>query len=705
MEIKTHNITPCAPAMVAPGVWKIRIGTPEAATAVSLRQIPPASMAMQRLPPAPTLPLDTTGWRAECPDNGLVVRIPYPSSASYGLGLQLKSFDQSGKKKTLRVNSDPVADTGDSHAPVPFLVSVEGFAILVDTARYATFYVASHDPKDSTPAAEVSAGAAVAGSTDELYALRSSQTGRELVVFIPGVRGVDIYLFAGPTPKLAVQRYNLFSGGGCLPPMWGLGVWYRITGSATQQQAIDMARGLRERKLPCDVLGLEPGWQSQAYSCSYVWNAQRFPQPNAMIQDLRHLGFHVNLWEHVFVHPSSPLHPQLTAHSGDNLVWGGLVPDLSLPQACNAFAAYHDKTFVARGVSGFKLDECDNSDFIASPWSFPEHSRFPSGLDGEQMHSLLGILYQRCLHWVFRKHNQRTLSQVRSSHALAGPYPFVLYSDLYDHRDFVRALANSGFTGLLWSPEVRDAKSVEDLIRRLQTVVLSPQALINAWYIKNPPWFQVDVPKNNNDVAMEDWEQVETICRQTLQLRMRLLPYIYSAFARYQSEGIPPFRALVLDYPADPKCHKVDDQYLIGDGLLVAPLFAGSGARDVYLPPGDWYCFHTHQRFEGGQSHHVTHDLRTIPIFVRSGTILPLAEPVDHWEAGQVLHINPIVFGTPAEPACLYEDDGHSFDHETGAFNLVELSWDRLRGGAVARKGDFAGRMYQIGHWTIAKQG
>ncbi len=701
MDRQAASTPPCAPALVAPGIWKIRIGMPEAATAVSLRQTQPAIQAMEQLPAASSVPLDTAGWRAEYRDNGLVVRLPYPSSASYGLGLQLKSFDQSGKKKTLRVNSDPVADTGDSHAPVPFLLSVEGFGILVDTARYVTFYVASHEAKDAKPNADVSrGGAAVATSTDELYAMRSGHAGRDLVVFVPGVRGVDIYLFAGPTPKLAVQRYNLFSGGGCLPPMWGLGVWYRVTGSATQQQALDMARGFRERKIPCDVLGLEPGWHTHAYSCSYVWNAERFPQPDAMIQDLGRLGFHVNLWEHVFVHPSSPLHPKLAVHSGDTLVWGGLVPDLSIQQASDAFAAYHDETFVAHGISGFKLDECDNSDFIASPWSFPEHSRFPSGLDGEQMHSMLGILYQHCLDSAFRKHNRRTFSEVRSSHALASSYPFVLYSDLYDHRDFVRALANSGFTGLLWSPEVRDAKSVEDLVRRLQTVVLSPQALINAWYIKNPPWFQTDVQKNNSDVAMQDSDQVEMICRETLQLRMRLLPYIYSAFARYRSEGIPPFRALVLDYPEDVNCRKVDDQYLIGDGLLVAPLFADSSERDVYLPPGDWYCFHTHQRFEGGRSHHVTHDLRTIPVFVRCGTILPLAEPVDHWEAGQVLRVNPIVFGTPTEPASLFEDDGHSFNHENGAYNIVNLTWDASRGGAISRAGNYPGRMYEIGQWS-----
>src|SRR5690606_18415999 len=131
--------------------------------------------------------------------------------------------------------------------------------------------------------------------------------------------------------------------------------------------------------------------------------------------------------------------------------------------------------------------------------SFPECAAFPSGLDGEQMHSLLGLVYQRAIHDAFEQANVRTYSSVRSSGAFASPLPFVLYSDQYDHRDFVRGVATCGVSGLLWSPEVRHADSHGDFIRRIQAVVLSPQALINAWYCKNPPWLQYDREKNNAD--------------------------------------------------------------------------------------------------------------------------------------------------------------------------------------------------------------
>ncbi len=143
---------------------------------------------------------------------------------------------------------------------------------------------------------------------------------------VPDSHGVDVYLFAGPTMREAVQRYNLFSGGGPLPPRWGLGFWYRCYGNFSQDEVLGLADELRREKIPCDVLGLEPGWQSHSYSCSFVWS-DKFPDPAGMISRLNESGYKVNLWEHAFTHPTSPLHSALLPYSGDYEVWDGLVPD------------------------------------------------------------------------------------------------------------------------------------------------------------------------------------------------------------------------------------------------------------------------------------------------------------------------------------------------------------------------------------------
>ena len=152
------------------------------------------------------------------------------------------------------------------------------------------------------------------------------------------------------------------------------------------------------------------------------------------------MGFRTNLWTHAFTHPASPIFQPLLHHSGEHAVFNGLVPDFLLPEAGHLFANHYGETALARGVSGFKLDECDNSDFIKSPWSFPEYGRFPSGVDGEQMHSLYGILQQRVIDRLYRSSQRRTFGLVRSSHAFAASFPFALYSDLYDHRQFVRGI-------------------------------------------------------------------------------------------------------------------------------------------------------------------------------------------------------------------------------------------------------------------------
>jgi len=686
------------PEPVAAGVWRIRLGIPEAAVPTAFRRQPIQTEALGQLP-GTALPATGCSVTFKLSQRGVLVRLPMaPDEHLFGMGLQLKSVDQTGKKRQLRVNSDPVADTGDSHAPVPFFLSTRGYGVLVDTARYANFWLGSHQsPPDPI---EVKADeSAVSTTTDELYAARALEK-REILIEVPSAPGVDIYLFGGPDMRTALQRYNLFSGGGCLPPMRALGFWYRLFGPSTQDAVMRLAREFREREIPCDILGIEPGWQTHAYSCSFVWS-NRFPEPDRLVEETKALGYGINLWEHAFVHPTSPLYPELRCHAGDWAVWGGLVPDFAQPETRRIFADYHLRQFVSKGIAGFKLDECDNSDFIRSPWSFPECSRFPSGLDGEQMHSLFGVLYQQAITVAFRSQNRRECGEVRSSHALAAPYSSVLYSDLYDHRDFARGVLTAGLSGLLWCPEVRQCESTEDLIRRMQLAMLSPQALINGWMIRNPPWKQVEIEKNNADSFAPEWEKIENICRDLVQLRMRLIPYLYAAFATYRRTGLPPFRPLVVDYPGDARVYPLDDIFLVGPSLLVAPAFVGQRERPVYFPEGTWHCFWTGERFEGGQDVVIPAPLERIPIFVRDNSLLPLARPLSHCADGAIFDMDVRVYGKSPAPAFLWEDDGVSFDHERGAFNEVVLEW-KNEAGFVTRNGAYATHRYRIMSWEKA---
>ena len=665
--------------LVAPGVWKVRLGSPESITPVSSRLVPPQLQAMRLLPDVASAPMASPS--ASVGRRGVMVTMPLAAQEQiYGFGLQFFSVAQRAKKRVIRVNADPRTDTGDSHAPVPFYVSSLGYGILVDTARYATFYCGEARPKPTEASAEVS------GGTVPLYTKSlGTEDSSQVLVEIPSAQGVDVYLFGGPLMLEVVRRYNLFSGGGVNPPEWGLGFWYRTASNATDGEILKLADEFRERKIPCDVIGLEAGWHTHAYSCTFAWHAKRFPEPGRFLKNLKERQYKVNLWEHAFTHPSSPLFTPMKSLSGDKGVWGGLVPDFGNPEARAVFGEYHGKQLIDLGVSGFKLDECDNSDYTGG-WSFPEISQFPSGVDGEQMHNLFGLRYQAALWQQFKDRRQPTYSLVRSSGALAAPYPFVLYSDLYDHRQFVRALVNSGFSGLLWCPEVRDAKSEEDLVRRLQTVVFSPLAMINGWYIPNPPWKQLDRKKNNANELTEGWEELETRCREIIGWRMRLIPYLQAAFARYALDGTPPFRALALDAPGDPLVATTDDAWMVGDRMLVAPLFAGENGRKLVLPGGRWFNFWDGTLVEGGSVLEIAQSVKEIPVYVRDGSVIPMAAVTDSTADAERHQLEVLVFG-----------DGHLPFTSGGDGAGWRVSWDKNLGvGSMEQKGD---KVYSVKAW------
>ncbi len=307
---------------IHPGVWRATIGTPERFTPVSSRLVPPQTAAFGKLPLVAAAPLPPIEGKRMA--SGCMVQLPLrPGERIYGLGLQFMSFAQRGKKKVSRVNADPKFDTGDSHAPVPFYVTTEGIGILIDTARYATFYFGDARPRPTHAVDSITSA-----NPDPNYTHNLSDTDAgQITVDVPSAAGVDVYLFAGPAMLDAVKRYNVFSGGGHVPPEWGLGFWYRPESRATQQSALALAHEFRESSIPCDVIGLEAGWQTHAYSCTFVWNKDRFPDPSAFVRSASDLHYKVNLWEHAFTHPASPLFPAIKPNSGDFGGWGGLMPD------------------------------------------------------------------------------------------------------------------------------------------------------------------------------------------------------------------------------------------------------------------------------------------------------------------------------------------------------------------------------------------
>lgn len=616
---------------------KIRYGTPE--------EITPCSFA-----PSPLVKVN------ECSPESMadieykqlpfsfVITVKVPSDTNYyGFGLQQRGFNQKGQRVQIKTNADTRTNNGNSHAPVPFVITDKGFGIFVDTARYVTFYCG----KEKTVKKQVTLQKDVAISENELYSDKRTSGEKYLVIEIPHVKGADIYYITGDRILDIVSDYNLLSGGGCMPPLWGLGGFYRCCVRFDENQVLSIARRMREYHIPCDILGLEPGWQTKSYSCSFLWDEPgRFPNHQSMVKTLTDDNFHINLWEHCYTHPTAPVFDELVPFSGDWLVWEGLVPDFSIPEARKIFAS-HQKKLISEGISGFKIDECDGSDYTGG-WFFPEATQFPSGLDGESYRNLLGVLYCQTMLEAFD--GEPTFSEVRAMGALGASYPFVLYSDLYEQKDYLTATVNSGFSGLLWSPEVRHAENKEELIRRMQAAVFSAMALTNAWYLDEMPW-------ETHDCVNE--------IRELLRLRMSLVPYLYSAYYRYHKEGIPPVRALVCDFD-DEFIVDCSDEYLFGDSLLVAPILYPEKSREVKLPQGKWYDFYTGEEKSGT----FIYESENMPVFVKDGTLLPLAEPVEFITKNTVFNITLKSFGDAPASACVLVDS--TDDKEFTPFTVNE---------------------------------
>lgn len=678
------------------GIWCYTIGTPDSITPVSKRGVFPDEKGIQKMQNNIQCPIVVNGNITE---RGTLISIPLePDELIYGLGLQMQSFQHRGSKKKLRVNADPIINTGDSHAPVPFYVTTKGYGILVDNARYMTFYLGNKKKKPLEPNPLLVNSLSEDGwnNLDGHYEKLGLGDSSEVLIEVPYSKGVRVYVFAGPSMKEAIARYNLFSGGGNVPPRWGLGFWYRVHSDFTQSQMLELANTFRKRNIPCDVLGLETHWQTNSYSSSYVWN-KKFPDPKRMLSDLKQKGFRVNMWMQAFVHPKSPIYKSLLPWSGDYEVWDGLVPDFLTVEGKRIFMDYHKRTNIDIGIAGFKADECDNSDFSGF-WSFPEISSFPSGADGEQMHSLFGLHFQDAILKIFNEKQLRTYNLVRSSGALAAPYPFVLYSDLYDHQTFINAIAQSSFSGLLWTPEVRHATNEEDLLRRIQSVVFSPLAMVNGWYLKMPPWMQMDRNLNLKNVKAESATELEDACRQWINLRMRFIPYIHAAFVKYKIYGIPPFRALIMDYPEEVEAlQNICGQYMMGDDIMVVPVTAtgkNEAVKDIYFPKGVWYDFFTGERIDGGETRRIRVPIDRMPVYVKSGTLIPLARISNSTNDLQSRYLTVYAYGENPKPCLLYEDNG-DWD---AAFIPNRIGWNKVKKEAFV-KSDF----YKIENTVVIK--
>lgn len=652
---------------VEPGVWKGIVGTPEAYSLLSVADVSPQSGALKKMPVAdfPALGNEVVGAIS---DGKTSLRIPLVKGEQlYGFGLNFQTVHQRGKILNLHVDHYGGKDNGRTHAPVPFYVSSQGYGVLINSARYLTVYAGSGVRKDS-PNAPV----AQDRNTDKNWSSRPYSDAVEILV---PAAGVEIYLFAGPTTMDAIRRYNLYCGGGALPPRWGLGFTQRTQRLYTDEQVKEEVALFEEKGFPLDYIGLEPGWQSKAYPCSFEWDKGRYPDPAGFVKEMEEKGVRINLWTNPYISPASGIYKEMAPLSSSHTVWNGIVPDFTLERAQKIWTEKLKKEHLSIGVSGYKIDEVDGYDH----YLWPDVATFPSGLSAEQMRQTYGLWVQKITADMYKDQNVRTFGLVRASNAGGNALPYVIYNDYYSHEDFITALINSGFSGVLWTPEVRGSKTGEEWLRRFQSVVFSPMAMINAWSSGTKPWSFPEVSESVKEYAL---------------LRMQMMPYWYSEFAKYRFEGTPPFRAMNLEPGFNVKVteeiisqnlednpyleavnREVKDQYMAGEYLLVAPMFVGQESRKVILPKGNWYDFYTGEYAGNGEVITVKPGLEKIPVYVKDGGIIPMMAPLLHApKANDIVDLEVRHYGTKPNSYLLYDDDGETFDYEKGAYSWRTLT-------------------------------
>lgn len=655
---------------VAAGVWKAVAGTPETYDLLKAAGAVPNKEALTKMVTA-EFPLLEKNIAGIISDGKTFLHFPLEKEEQlFGFGLNFQTIYQRGKILQLHMDHYGGKDNGRTHAPVPFYVSSKGYGVFINSARYIDVYAGTGVRKDSkNPPVEKDR------NTDKSWSSRPYSDAVEILV---PAGGVEVYVFAGPTALDAVRRFNLFNGGGVLPPRWGLGFTQRVKSLFTADSVKKEADAFLEKGYPLDFIGLEPGWQSKAYPGTFEWDKTRYPEPAKFVQEMLDKNIRLNLWINPYVSKQATFYKDITQYTGSHTVWVGEVPDFTMPEARKIFFGQLKKDQVDIGISGYKIDEVDGYDY----YLWPDVATFPSGVSAEQMRQTYGVLAMRYSAEMYHNKNQRTYGLVRASNAGAVSFPYVIYNDYYNHEDFITALINSGYSGVLWTPEARASKTAEEWVRRFQTVIFSPMAMINAWSSGTKPWSYPEVAEQIKQLAL---------------LRMQMMPYWYSEFAKYHFEGTPVFRGMNLEDGfkqelkkeagssnleenpyAEATSKEIKDQYMAGEYLLVAPLFTGQKTRKVVLPKGKWYDFYTGEYAGDGEVLTVTPGLNKIPVYVKDGAIIPMMPPMLHApKAGEKVDIELRHYGEKPGKYLLYDDDGETFNYEKGDYSWREVKVEK----------------------------
>lgn len=561
-----------------------------------------------------------------------------------GLGQGGPQFDRRGKIDQMRSGQGGYnLATHGAKVPVQLLIGTSGWAMFI------------HRPL---------------GSFD-----LTGETGKFLPPNAQPPLPIDIFIIGETDPSKIMGEYSRLTGLPEMAPLWAFGYQQSHRTLDAPEEILKEARTFREKKLPCDMmiyLGTDfcpNGWNT--HNGEFNWNPKAFPDPKKMIQELHDQHFKVVL--HVVIEGR-----RFTGRVSDPCTAAplptGRTPDGRWPEDRQASCYWPaHKPLLDLGVDGWWPDQGDGLDGAS------RLARNRMYFEGQQMY--------RPNERVYALHRNGFPGMQRFASFLWTGDVRSRWETLETH---VPIAVNTALSGIpYWGTDIGGFVPTEEFtgelyVRWFQFAAFNPLFRSHGrnWKLRLPwgwdlgTWGYTETPFNPDPKELHNTE-VEPICKKYLELRYRLMPYLYSAVKEACETGMPIIRALWIRYPEDPVAAARGDEYLWGRDILVAPVVKkGAESRSLYLPRGTWYDFWTREKMEGGREISRPVDLATMPLYVGAGAIIPF-DPLRQYTWEKVDGpLELVVYPGANGRFTIYEDDGTTFDFRKGEFMKIRCAWN-----------------------------
>lgn len=509
----------------------------------------------------------------------------------YGLGERFTPFVRNGQVVDLW-NKDGGTSSEQSYKNIPFYMTNKGYGVFVNHPELVSFEIASEKVKK----------------------VQFSVSGESLEYFI-----ID-----GPSMKDVLHKYTDLTGKPALPPAWTFGLWLTTSFTTNYDEATvnSFVDGMAERDLPLHVFHFDCFWMREFHWTDFKWDERVFPDPVGMLSRLKEKGLKICVWINPYIAQRSRLFEEgkqngylVKKPNGDVWQWdlwqpGMALVDFTNPAACEWYASYL-RELVDMGVDSFKTDFGER---------IPTDVAYFDGSDPMKMHNYYTQLYNKVVFEVLEEKLGRNEAALFARSATAGGQKFPVhwggdcYADYESMAESLRGGLSLGMSGFgFWSHDIGGFENTapEHVFKRwLAFGLLSSHSRLHGSKSYRVPWAY-------------DTEAVD-VTRFFTKLKCRIMPYLFNTAVQATELGLPSMRAMVLEFPEDPTSEMLDRQYMLGDSILVAPIFNEQGHVTYYLPAGKWTHLLSGEIVEGGSWRKEKYDFFSLPLFVRPNSIIAL---------------------------------------------------------------------------------